>query len=320
MPTSTIISGSKVFDGLYRAIVIEAVDTPTDSKNSNVAQKSCRLYIPALHREQMPFKLSDSGEIQGCIFDLTPEENKQNDSLTMQKENYPIAQVCSWGVCPQFTMGEQVWIMFENGDSEFPVVIGNLAATLPLSSELTLIPNSEYSAINPLEILETTITFVNGQKFYNNLMRPISGVDRGYAADEGLDIVAPIGTPIYSPCDGTFVYSEFGHTPWGRTKFGTKKDDTAYSIGININTPFNYAGKTISYIFLTHLSKLVYNIPSGKGGQQVKAGELIAYSGTANDSPHLHIGLSPANWNPLRNDEVRAVFGSTYGQTWEVGK
>ena len=119
----TIISGNKSFDGIFRAIVIEPTDPPTNEENSEVKQKSCRIYIPALHREQMPFKLSDSGEIQGCIFDSNEDEDKtsnppENDdqenkrddkkdeatgsSLSMQKDDYPIAQVCSWGVCPQF--------------------------------------------------------------------------------------------------------------------------------------------------------------------------------------------------------------------------
>ena len=144
----TIISGNKGFDGIFRAIVIEPTDSPTNEKNSEVKQKSCRIYIPALHREQMPFKLSESGEIQGCIFDSSENEdynetdeqqNKKNkdtnNSLLMKKRDYPIAQVCSWGVCPQFKLGEQVWVMFENGDSEFPVVIGDLASTLSLASE-----------------------------------------------------------------------------------------------------------------------------------------------------------------------------------------
>ena len=156
-------------------------------------------------------------------------------------------------------------------------------------------------------------------KFYNGLIRCIDGTDAGYEADEGLDVAAPIGTPVYSPCDGTFVYSERGHTPWGIDKFGRKKDDTPYSIGINMNTPVQYGGKTISYIFLTHLSKLVYHIPKGQGGQTVTAGQHIAYSGTANDSPHLHIGLSPSSWNPLRNNQVRAFFASQYGEAWKVG-
>lgn len=147
----TIISGNKGFDGIFRAIVIEPTDSPTNEKNSEVKQKSCRIYIPALHREQMPFILSESGEIQGCIFDSSENEdynetdeqqNKKNkdtnNSLLMKKRDYPIAQVCSWGVCPQFKLGEQVWVMFENGDSEFPVVIGDLASILPLASEIVV--------------------------------------------------------------------------------------------------------------------------------------------------------------------------------------
>lgn len=171
-------------------------------------------------------------------------------------------------------------------------------------------------------IKETNILFISPTATYNGLMRPISGIDRGYSADEGLDIGAIIGTPVYSPCNGTFVYSEYGHTPWGRSKFGKKKDDTPYSIGITLDKPIVFNNKIITYLFLTHLSKLVYDIPNGKGGQKVKMGELIGYTGTANDSPHLHIGFSPSKnkWEPLRNNDVRYIFKSSYGETWTVGK
>ena len=170
-------------------------------------------------------------------------------------------------------------------------------------------------------ILNDTIITIDGNTvYYNGLIRCMSGTDTGYAGDEGLDISAPMGTPVYSPCDGTFRFSEYGHTPWGISKWGSKKDDTPYSIGIYMNTPVTYAGKTISYVFLTHLSSVVNTIHDGQGGQQVKVGELIGYSGTANSVPHLHIGLSPKSWDPLTMQQTREFFNSSYNLKWEVGK
>lgn len=166
----------------------------------------------------------------------------------------------------------------------------------------------------------SNITIDGNNKLYNGLIRCINGTDAGYDGDEGLDVSAPMGTPVYAPCNGTMRYSEYGHTPWGRSKFGSRRDDTPYSIGIDMANPVQYGGKNISYIFLTHLSKLVYNVPSGSGGKAIKAGEIIAYSGTANDSPHLHIGLSPSSWSPLPMSQVRSFFNSRSGEKWEVGK
>lgn len=171
-------------------------------------------------------------------------------------------------------------------------------------------------------IYETDIKSIKCEKTYNGLMRPINGTDKGYESDEGLDVESKVGEPIYSPCDGTFVYSETGHTPWGRDKWGKKGDDTPYCIGINMDKPLTYNGKSYRYMFLAHLAKVVYDIPDGKGGQKVKTGELIGYCGTANDSPHLHIGLSGSKeeWSPLRMVDVRKVFGSSAGSTWVAGK
>lgn len=473
--------------------------TPTPSIAEPMNTKCARVYIPALHRTQMPFKLGADGSIEGTIFDSSatstvPPEPTTNETagevvetdttvtsdtsnIYMKKNDYPIAQICSWSFCPELKMGDQTWVMFENGDAEFPVVIGSLGAVLPdiesikasaaansmfggtyvggttgnpdadyifieaikqgvsiaggcgilaniekesnfsvelnngdgglasglcqwhpdrwancethckdnnldpktiegqtsfLISELKGYPdlwnllcsapqtedgayncgykfcfdferpaNKETKSVERGNLAKTkyfpifgsgkiengvyqsgatNITVDGNTTYYNGLIRCITGTDAGYSADEGLDISAPIGTPVYAPCNGIIRYSEYGHTPWGVSKWGSRHDDTPYSIGINMDTSVSYAGKNINYIFLTHLSKLVYNIPDGSGGRPVSTGELIAYSGTANNSPHLHIGLSNRNWDPLRNDEVRAFFNSAYGQKWEVGK
>lgn len=551
----SLVSNSKGLTGVYRGVIIDGVFGSGSSSDA----KSARVYIPALHKGQMPFKTAEDGTIEGCLFettsqtvqsavtgdtttnttgtdasgeetdpdnpesgegeegeegedtpetgdttstttttensssegsqtvDITDVENQTSDIVTtstsdtstasatteddlpiqMRKADYPEAQICSWSVCPEVKTGEPVWVMFENGDAEHPVIIGDLGSVLPDISTLFFSGGSGVGirSVNIPEGLGTTITYMgqhmitntsstqyqiladakssgrykrgeiyginnmaivdgrmgialvenvggqlgnkvgdyidayfadgdvwkciqldakhqgapvsydpnpanmwghqdgkvvleivshnysppptyNTQKkltrlvlvgnyytgmfsassgtasitidgntvYYNGLIRCINGTDQGYESDEGLDIGAPIGTPVYAPCNCTIRYSEHGHTPW------TGPNDTAYSIGLYMDQPVQWAGKNIEYIFLTHLSRLVYNVPNGSGGQRVVTGQLLAYSGTANSSPHLHIGLSPRSWSPLRNNQVRDFFASTYGQQWVVGK
>lgn len=186
----TLISSSKSLGGIYRAIVIERVEESMDTEEM---VKNVRIYIPALHRTQMPFKLSADGSIEGCVFKTvsqsitnvsspnsatdTEEMDEENDEeiegdtnttenetaeetsttseteteedqdivedttedtseslppgLYMKKNDYPVAPISCWEVCPQLETGDQVWVIFENGDAEFPIVVGSLGAVLP---------------------------------------------------------------------------------------------------------------------------------------------------------------------------------------------
>ena len=479
-------SNSKGAAGIYRALVINATDTDV------------KIYIPALHRDQMPFKLDGNGKISGLL------DSEQGNvfttafgtTLNMKFQDYPNAQICCWIGRSELKVGDSVWVVFENGDIEYPIVIGMLGSTMPYGTLAALVGGSNagsmggagaagtfngsyYEGLPTYNLTEDQITYVAtwvtgecggedsvacqriasqmanlseyqhndvasyanlrstlesgwyddssftrgvtesaksavrtclvegrralpryvvefctfGPKWvgtykpadqwqqgdevlqsftnppssfyffcfdkqdtsspylnimgytkdsynrykeddnkvkqstsvviqgdltlYNGMIRCINGTDQGYDSDEGLDIGAPIGTPVYSPCNGTFRYSEYGHTPWDGP------NDTAYSIGIWLDSPISFAGEQIEYVFLTHMSSLIYNIAPDTSNQRVQMGELIGYSGTANGSPHLHIGLSHRQlepWAPLRNNQVRAFFNSTYGETWEVGK
>lgn len=141
----TLISGNKAMHGIYRAIIVEA------------KEKEASVYIPALHREQMPFKLDDEGKITGLVYKSSDtfedesnggynEDASKNDSdssnnktienngikLMMKLEDYPTAQLSAWIGRMPIKSGEAVWVSFENGDSEFPIIMGSLGSTLPL--------------------------------------------------------------------------------------------------------------------------------------------------------------------------------------------
>jgi RHS repeat-associated protein len=149
-----------------------------------------------------------------------------------------------------------------------------------------------YAANNPVKYVDP-----DGQSADSpyGLMKPmLFGTEAGYPADTGLDISAPVGTPVFSVTSGTIVYSEFGHTRWQRKDPNTGQYiDTPFSVLIKLDNPITYKdGRSVNYVWYTHLSKLVYEKHRDDGQTiHIGQGDLIGYSGTANSSPHLHIGL-----------------------------
>ncbi|MCL2090704.1 MAG: peptidase inhibitor family I36 protein [Micrococcales bacterium] len=151
----------------------------------------------------------------------------------------------------------------------------------------------------------------------NGLHRPITGIDIGYADDSGLDIQAPVGTPVYAVADATINYAEYGHTSW------TTPPDTPYSIGMTLDRPVTVNGVEYRYVFHTHLSRLAINKKDGSSTVvRVKKGQLLGYSGIGNKMPHLHISFyqSRSNLRYLSMEDTRRLFGSAYGKKWEAGK
>jgi murein DD-endopeptidase MepM/ murein hydrolase activator NlpD len=127
------------------------------------------------------------------------------------------------------------------------------------------------------------------------LQRPIaSGTEAGYISDSGLDISAPVSTPVLASAGGKVIYAEAGHTKWQRRDPVTGEPiDTPYSVLIEPDTPITYKdGRQAKYIWYTHMSKLAVEKAEGDGQEiRVKPGQVIGHSGTANDSPHLHFGV-----------------------------
>lgn len=101
-----------------------------------------------------------------------------------------------------------------------------------------------------------------------------------WESDNALDFGVPEGTPIYAVSDGTV------------TRTGGNNDDPSSRFNgfkLTLEGPANAW-------FYTHMSRLVV-----QDGQQVHAGDIIGYSGSANGVPHLHIGQ--------RDGDPQATFG-----------
>lgn len=124
------------------------------------------------------------------------------------------------------------------------------------------------------------------------MQNPIPGTNwkncGGYDGDSGLDILVPMGTPVYAAANGVIEYAERGHTPWGTsTNIGV---DTPNSIRIRLAEPLRFNGEVYPWIWYTHLQGIDpswrdrYDVP-------VRAGALLGHTGLGNRVPHLHFGV-----------------------------
>ncbi|HKB41316.1 MAG TPA: M23 family metallopeptidase [Gemmataceae bacterium] len=94
-----------------------------------------------------------------------------------------------------------------------------------------------------------------------------------WQSDNALDIAAPVGTPVYAPEAGVL----------GNTGYITNPQDTGILAGQRINLQ----GSNNAFFF-QHLSKLAKGIASGA---HVTKGQLLGYTGRANNVDHLHFAV-----------------------------
>jgi len=113
----------------------------------------------------------------------------------------------------------------------------------------------------------------------------INQASRGdYWADSGCDITIPRGTPIVAVGNGVLRYAEYGHVD---PKWLTPGNDP-FSIRYILDEPILRNGKLYREVYNTHLKEINFHIKD-QGSIPIKQGQLLGWSGTANDWPHLHI-------------------------------
>lgn len=108
---------------------------------------------------------------------------------------------------------------------------------------------------------------------------------------EGVDIFAPIGTPIYSAADGIIIKKD-----WNR-------------LGGNTVTIWGAGDKRYYYAHLSTYAKIEI-------GQIVTRGTLIGFVGISgnarNTPPHLHFGVYDNNWQASNPFDKLTEHGSTF--------
>lgn len=162
----------------------------------------------------------------------------------------------------------------------------------------------------------------SGKKSAHGLISPIPGATSsnkgGYAADSGLDLSSPEKTPVVSVAGGTLVYAERGHTSW--TEDAAQKTpgyQPPMSVLIKLDQPVQAFGKTANYAYYTHLmdvEKSILNKGTDRGVPlKIQAGQALGKVGTANNVPHLHLGLvedrGQTKW--FNYDEVHELIYGT---------
>ena len=116
---SNLVSSDVATSGLWRAIIVE-----------NISQGIYSVYIPALHRNEMPFK-----NIENPKEGLLEYDDKgifTGASLHMTLKDYPKANSCVWQGQTPLSTGDAVWLMFENGDINYPIIMGQIGSTVTL--------------------------------------------------------------------------------------------------------------------------------------------------------------------------------------------
>lgn len=165
------------------------------------------------------------------------------------------------------------------GDLEEVVQYNNLNTDSPLSvGETIIIPNGrvESSASSPKS---SNLKKGSTPSYAGYYIRPIDGgrKSQGIHGYNGVDIAAPVGTPIFASASGTVIISK-GY---------------GWNGGYGIYVVISHPNKT-----QTLYAHMVNNI--SHQGQYVKQGQIIGYVGSTGRStgPHLHFEVRGAK-NPF---------------------
>lgn len=149
-------------------------------------------------------------------------------------------------------------------------------------------PCSKGGKSDPLAIME-----ILGTK-YNGIKGGQFGTGRG-RQHNGIDLIAPIGTPVYSTMDGIVSYIKTGIPPQSYEDY-TKSGGTLIQSDFNTGNAVYVTGEINGEEFTScywHLSNVVVT-----KSQEVQVGTLLGYTGNTGNAwsedstrAHLHFGI-----------------------------
>ncbi|MFO0677170.1 MAG: hypothetical protein U0169_11605 [Polyangiaceae bacterium] len=143
------------------------------------------------------------------------------------------------------------------------------------------------------------------------LRNPVpGGIFAGHPEGTGLDL-ADSPRPVHAVLGVTLDYAEWGHTRWKSPK------DTAFSVRVKLEKPIPWRDRHVTHLYYTHLSSLTLERAESDDSEiRIRGGQRLGTSGTANGSPHLHLGflldgnVEQDSWDGLLSDaQIPELFG-----------
>ncbi len=117
--------------------------------------------------------------------------------------------------------------------------------------------------------------------------------DGGARAHAGIDIEAPIGTPVYAVADGVIDLARFNDPLYGADILLVFRPDPA--VLAYLKSTGNSADEGVLFAHYAHLSAVFVET-----GQSVKRGTTIGRTGTSGNAdqkyPHLHFEVRKIRW------------------------
>ena len=179
---STLLNNDVAMAGLWRGWVVQIFSDGT-----------ARVFIPTLQRRQMPFKnLEDPSEgiIEGC------------------EGNYIIANSVWWKVRTELKVGDPVWIMFENGNANFPIIVGLFGSVVPLASEFSGTLNS--SVPGSATYGDSTVVDMSGKLKENGKISKVQYLilhtSGCHSVDSLINVLAAQGLGVQAATDDKAIY------------------------------------------------------------------------------------------------------------------
>ena len=240
-------------------------------------------------------KVVDSGRLSGLRYHLVaPGEGLKGIAKTY---GIPVAQIRSANGMTKDTVYAGARLLLDEPNpgrmrppsgsgptSTYTVVAGDTVARIAKGHGTTtdaIVAANQLKSANQIRIGQV-LTISGGQT--PGMVCPVAGstyaFDWGFPrADgarfhEGIDMMAPAGTPILAPTDGKVTYGSSNVSG----KFATLKGSNGWQY------------------YSAHLSK------TAKGGK-VAAGDVIGYVGNTGDAkggaPHLHLEIRPLDGRPI---------------------